>query len=428
MNRRDFFKLGAGFGVATAVPFAMERDILAGLTGRPDTTAAEPYDGNLIVTLNAYGGIDQTMFCDPQPHLVDSLGEDDIREVGTLRYMATPANVSFFERLGAMTVAINGIDFETNNHNAGMRATLTGKMQVGYPNIAALLAASHGPKLPMAYFKGGYGGGHATAGVISPSRADAGTWLTSLMEPRRTNPGSTNDNFQSTFQDPSIMTLIEEVRAKRLAAQHDAQVLPRPRGKMAALAIARESGPDILRLKEALPADFDSDPSRRGVQFIMSAFAAGVSMGASIDAPAFDTHDSNDPGQLSAMAFALGLLEFVWDEAERYDVADRLTVVIGTDFGRHPVYNNRDRGKDHWSIGSMLVTSPLINGGRSVGSTDEGLMPIPVNVDTLEPDYDGEVLKLKHVHQSVRDLLEVSPELDAAFDLRVDTMPKGILV
>ncbi len=421
MHRRDFFKLGAGLGVVTLAPFALEREIAARLTGESDPSTAEPYMGDLVVTVNAFGGIDQTMFCDPWPHLVDSLSEADIKEVGTLRYMATPANDAFFTRFGANTVAINGIDFETNNHNSGIRASLTGKLQTGFPNVAALVAASHGPQLPMAFF------GRRTAGVISPSRADAGPWLTPLMEPHRTNPGSLNPNFQATWQDASVTALVEEARAARLTVLRDAQILPRPQGKLAALTIANESAPQILRLKDKLPAEFESDPGRRALQFIAASFAAGISVGANIDSGGFDTHDSNDPTQITAMASLLSLVEFLYDEAERHEVADRLTVVIGTDFGRNPVYNERDRGKDHWSVGSMVVTGPKINGGRSVGTSDEGLMPVPLNPETLEADYDGEVLKIKHVHKAIRDLLGVSPELDQRFDLRVDNMPAGIL-
>ena len=47
-------------------------------------------------------------------------------------------------------------------------------------------------------------------------------------------------------------------------------------------------------------------------------------------------------------------IDFLWEFAEIHGVADRLVVVMGSDFGRTNHYNV-DAGKDHWPIGSFVV-------------------------------------------------------------------------
>ena len=47
-------------------------------------------------------------------------------------------------------------------------------------------------------------------------------------------------------------------------------------------------------------------------------------------------------------------MDYLWDYAETHGVADRMVVVIGSDFGRTNFYNSQD-GKDHWPIGSYIV-------------------------------------------------------------------------
>ena len=47
-------------------------------------------------------------------------------------------------------------------------------------------------------------------------------------------------------------------------------------------------------------------------------------------------------------------IDYLWDYAERHGVANRMVVVIGSDFGRTNFYNSAE-GKDHWPIGSYIV-------------------------------------------------------------------------
>lgn len=426
MKRRDFLKLSAACGLSVAAPLAAERAGWARLTGRPSPVGL--YEGELLVVVTGPGGWDQTMFCDPHPDLCNSYSEDQIETEGNISFAPSPANRDFFSRFGDMTVVFNGVDMLTNNHGVGPRANASGRVTEGFPNISAMLAASHGLDLPLPFLTHGVLHYDGTMGLVSKTRSRAGPHLALLMEPHRQNPGSST--VMTTYMDAGMTSAIQAAQQERLAGLRDGSNLPRISGNIDAMYLGNASAGDLVRLRDFLPT-FDEDERRRSIQFMMASFAAGLSVSASIvgSANAFDSHENNDPNQVATFAEMLGTLTYIWEEAERQNVADRLTVLACSDFGRTPQYNDRNFGKDHWQIGTMLVTSPRVDGNRVIGATDDGLMPVPVDPETLDlVEGAGVVLEPKHVHQALRDLVGVDPELDEAFPLRADPMPQGLLV
>ncbi len=113
----------------------------------------------------------------------------------------------------------------------------------------------------------------------------------------------------------------------------------------------------------------------------------------------------------------------IWDEAERQNMADRVVVLIGSDFGRTPYYN-ANRGKDHWSITSFMLMGAGIPGNTVIGASDEGHNPLTVNPETLELDEAGVRITPAHIHQQIRKLAGVDESIIAQqFPLRVEDMP-----
>ena len=84
-------------------------------------------------------------------------------------------------------------------------------------------------------------------------------------------------------------------------------------------------------------------------------------------------------------------------------MADRMVVVMGSDFGRTNFYN-ADEGKDQWPIGSFIVMekhAPWTN--RVIGETDELRSARKLSPTTLQrDDAGGTVLYPKHVHKALR--------------------------
>ncbi len=87
-------------------------------------------------------------------------------------------------------------------------------------------------------------------------------------------------------------------------------------------------------------------------------------------------------------------------------MADRMVVVMGSDFGRTNKYNSQD-GKDHWPYGSFIVmekNQPWTN--RVAGETDERHFAYNMDPATLkragENNPNGTHIYPKHVHKALR--------------------------
>ena len=105
------------------------------------------------------------------------------------------------------------------------------------------------------------------------------------------------------------------------------------------------------------------------------------------------------------MPLVADALYFFWNYAEELGIADRILLVIGSDFGRTNFYNDGN-GKDHWNVGSyMLMEQNASWGNRVVGASDELHFALPIDPDSLQPDRNGIILTPAHVHRAVRNYL-----------------------
>jgi uncharacterized protein (DUF1501 family) len=88
-----------------------------------------------------------------------------------------------------------------------------------------------------------------------------------------------------------------------------------------------------------------------------------------------------------------------------------VVLVVGSDFGRTPGYND-GRGKDHWNITSMMMLGANIPGDRVIGKTTERHSLINIDPATLQPTENGGVrLTTGHIHKALRKLagIDASP-------------------
>lgn len=108
--------------------------------------------------------------------------------------------------------------------------------------------------------------------------------------------------------------------------------------------------------------------------------------------------------------------------AEALGIRDKVIVLIQSEMGRTPWYNATG-GKDHWSVGSMMMLGQGIVGNRVVGATTldsagNDLAPVSVDPTTLEPLMDGIRIRPEHVHLALRELVGIADHpASQAFDL-----------
>jgi uncharacterized protein (DUF1501 family) len=220
---------------------------------------------------------------------------------------------------------------------------------------------------------------------------------------------------------------IGDAQTARLDRLRGSQNLPRFRRSMDMLYTARLGRKDIGRLTEFLPDPLDNSGNalRRQAQVSIAAYKAGLAVAANLSTGGFDTHGNHDQNHVPRMQTLLEGVQFALEEAERQGVRDKVVIMVGSDFGRTPSYNDGN-GKDHWPITSVMLAGAGIRGGRVIGGTTDRFTPLRVRPDTLEavPDSDTTGVRITpaHIHRELRDMAGISGgEIDRAFPLRVGT-------
>ncbi|HMV68298.1 MAG TPA: DUF1501 domain-containing protein [Myxococcota bacterium] len=401
LDRRTFLSWAGAVGVLAGLPLARR-------------ARADAFEGPYVLTLHASGGWDPTLLCDPKGRAsedeedpVNTYLTDDIEQVGPFLVAPLDGHRAFFERFRSQLLVINGVDTQTNSHEVGERFTWSGRMDPDSPALSAL-AAGLSPVRPSLGFlsNGGY---DLTGGLVAPTRLGDTRTILELAYPDRlseTDPAS-------TLLPAATLQRVADARVTRLDRQIDAATLPRVQRAWGLLREARLGDNELAALADVLPSNLDSGSDlRRQAQVAMACFAAGVTVSANLTIGGFDTHGDHDTAHGAAMRSLVDGLTFAMNEAERLGIADKVIVVVGSDFGRTPWYND-GAGKDHWSITSMMLMGPGIRGGRVVGGTTHYQEPRTVDPSTGALDDAGVRVTPADVHADLRRLLGVAdrPEL-----------------
>ena len=379
---------------------------------------ATDYQGKLFVFVQADGGWDPTSFCDPKPNtpgerVINRWAErDEIRQAGNIPYAPFAANESFFEKYYARMLVVNGVDAQTNSHTVGIVHNWSGRNSEGYPAMTALLAARHGLELPVAYLS--FGGFSDTAGVIRYTRVNNASLLRNIARPAINSNDPTRRYV--TASDWQLIRTLQAEDAEHLATEVD--LLPSDARNRLNYASALARSDELAAFADAVPDEEDleqfggfvraddswtSNDLRRQAQLTVLAFVTGVSVSADLWIGGFDTHANQDHDHAGLLAALTEGVDYLWDYAEEHGVADRMVVVMGSDFGRTNFYNSQN-GKDHWPIGSYVIMEKNQRWtNRAVGETDALHYAQRINPTTLKPDdRNGTIIYPKHVHKALR--------------------------
>lgn len=385
MKRREFLLqsglAGAALGLAPG--------------GRLHAAPGPAYDGPLYVMVEANGAWDVSSFCDPKLNVpgeaeINHWARDgEIEQAGNIRYAPFADNREFFQRYYRDMLVINGVDAQTNAHTVGVINNWSGRLSVGYPSMPAQLSAVMAPDLPMSWLNNG--GYSTSANLARFTRLDDPFAVKSLIY---SNQQRWSDGL---YLDQADWDRVRAHQQDRLADLRDAgRLLPWQARHRGAYFDARAQAEELKQFADLIPDDQDElepntfegqwAPIRRQAQLALIAFKAGVAMSADIVHWDFDTHDDHDNRQGRSLRVLTGAIDYLWQTAESLGLADRLTVMIASDFSRTPYYNDDD-GKDHWPIGSVIFmrkNAPW--GNRVVGYTDEGQNASAIDPATLAVD------------------------------------------
>ena len=381
---------------------------------------AADYRGRLFVFVQADGGWDPTSFCDPKTNTPGELvinhwaERHDVRQAGNIAYAPFARNEAFFEKYHRRMLVINGVDAQTNSHTVGIVHNWSGRNSEGYPTTTALLAAHYAPDLPIPYLS--FGGFSATSGVTRFTRIDNADLLREIADPA-----------SQMFSDEDLAALETYWAATVERLEAAPNLLP---GDVRHRAFYRSafSTEGLKAYADAIPPENELEQEarypgrdrdfystlRRQAQLTVLAFKTGAAVSADLWLGGFDTHSYHDPDHEWLLGNLTDSVDYLWEYAEEHGVADRMVVVIGSDFGRTNYYNAQS-GKDHWPIGSFVVmekNQPWT--GRAVGETDGLHFAERVNPRTLgRDDRTGTIIYPKHVHKALRRYLGIENSVGA---------------
>lgn len=403
MERREFLKLASMAGLGVVAAGSLSRD----------AAAADPYSGPFWVHVHAGGGWDPTSLCDPkgassveEQSTRDAMNRSylaaDIETAGNIRYAPVGNNAAFFQKHYSKLLVINGIDTGTNSHDAGVRNTWCGTLREGKPGFAALVAGVYGGSLPMGFISNG--GYDTSANVVAVTRVPDTGLLRRLAYPNIIDPGAEK---QERYHTEATMQRILEARHERHEAKLAAQRLPQIRQAMSTLYTSRVGQNELKQLIQYLPEQFERATLRRQAQLALAAYRAGICVSANLALGGFDTHGNHDDSHIPRLDQLCDGVDFLLTAAEEQGIADRVVVIVGSDFGRTPGYN-QGNGKDHWNISSMMLAGPGIPGNRVIGVTDERHNPLDLDPVTLEPKEGGIRIKPGHIHKALRKLAGIA--------------------
>jgi len=372
------------------------------------------YDGDLLVTLQLRGGCDITCLCDPKMNtagepIINHWAEaDETRQKGRLLYAPFAQNERLFNRFYRDMLVVNGVDTQTNSHQTGELFNWTGRNSEGMPSLSALFASQRAGDQPLAYSV--FQSFSRTAGIVRFNQFNGLGAMSTITEPHR-------DDNQNLMRPP------QELEAARISLENSLDnmeasgtLTPRQMRSLNNYREARGASSKLLHLNDILPP---RDEFEQGEQFTVGdqmfgsnlkeqmqgallIFESGLGAAADLSLGGFDSHDNHDAIHEALLSHIADALDYFWDEADARGLANRITMVIASDFGRTNMYNDGN-GKDHWNTSSFMIIKRNAEwGNRTVGYSDNLHFAKGIHPKTLQPDDGGVILTPGHVHQALR--------------------------
>jgi hypothetical protein len=257
------------------------------------------------------------------------------------------------------------------------------------------VAACQGPDCPLAFLT--FGNYSATGNLVAMSRVP---YLPSLQ--RIANADSIEGNPRAPYHDDFALKRLEQAQADRHAALSNSPLLPRSQRAESMLYAAQLNSKTLSRVVPFIPKEIPKQRIAQQAEIALASFKAGVCVSANLSIGQFDSHANNDKDQMKLIPELLEGIAGILHRAEELQIRDRLVLVVQSEMGRTPNYNNGN-GKDHWSIGSIMFLGPRIKGDRVIGATTAKQFAIGINPHSLQlQPTNGILMRPEHMHLALR--------------------------
>jgi len=388
---------------------------LGGLGGRSLAATSNGRPPRNLVVFFAYGGWDPALAFDPKPdveavitppgevqshHGHDVFVLDEAPEVGT-----------FFRNHGAEVCMLRGVDMVSISHEICRRYALTGTAEARKPDLAAVVANTHGSDRPLPYLM------VSSRAMPGPLAGVAG-WL-----------GRTNQLGAMLNPDIGLAPLPElglppeeavDPVAAWLAGRHE-----RAAGRFTGSASGTAMWEDYAAGQERIAALETHRDGFRGlpgleqidnqVDIALHTLANGLVRTVMLDSDAnWDTHYDNALQQ-RYYAKLFGALDRLMaglqstPGLEEDTLLEETVVWVVSEMGRTPGLND-GAGKEHLPFTSTLMMGGGVKGGITLGATTDGLVGQRVNLATGALDDGGALVRPDNLVAGVLEGCGVSAE------------------
>jgi uncharacterized protein (DUF1501 family) len=213
---------------------------------------------------------------------------------------------------------------------------------------------------------------------------------------------------KSPYHQDFVIDRIESALKDQTDARVSDMLLPRVERAQSMLYAAQLNSKALQRVTPYIPANSPKERMSQQAEIALASFKAGVCVSANISIGQFDSHQNNDVDQMKLIPEFLAGIAYFIRRAEELKIRDKLVVIVQSEMGRTPNYN-KGKGKDHWSIGSIMFMGPGIKGNRVIGATDDKLMSVPIAPASLALDKDkGIRVRPEHIHSALREYAGVA--------------------
>jgi hypothetical protein len=222
------------------------------------------------------------------------------------------------------------------------------------------------------------------------------------------NADAVGGNERSPYHDRFALDRIERALQERVDSRAAAPRLPRAEHAENMLFAAQVNSRALERVTPYIPRTIPRERLSQQADIALASFKAGVCVSANLSIGQFDSHANNDADQMRLIPEFLAGIRYLMRRAEELRIRDRLVVIVQSEMGRTPNYNNGN-GKDHWSIGSIMFLGRGIRGNRMLGATDARQFLVPVDPQTLACDaQNGVRVRPEHIHTALREFAGIA--------------------
>ena len=335
-------------------------------------------------------------------------------------------------------VVVRGMSMETLTHEVGRRRFLTGKAPAGLfargSSTDTWLSSQLGAAEPIPNLSLGVESYNKGLPDFASSLRTAN--VNDLI--RALEPGSPNYGDLLNQQVDDFLRSVAECPSAGLSEIWQAAEI----GRGKSIEMVGQGLDDLFRFGANTPQmaavreHYTGNPSgnmtneQTNAAMAATAVMSGVARCVSIRAcPGLDTHFNNwerdqGPNQRRGFDAIASMAQHLADTPYKDtddSWLDHTTIVGFSEFSRTPMINVNG-GRDHWLGNSCFLLGGGIKGGKTIGeSSDFGMNPQAVNLETGLLDPDGEVVRPEHIVAALLDEVGVDIGAEGA-DLRVDPL------